>query len=438
MRKSICFAVIAALLAVLPVPAAAGAPWIESWGTPMPVVAPPPPPFGKGNNEPAAPAKPPFVAHPASFENQTIRMIVRSSAGGKVFRLEFANVQQGESVTFGAVHAALAASGGATARGTDRVVTFGGKPRLTLFPGARAVSDPIALDLPPLTEVAVSIYLPAKTPASTVDELALMPTYIATGDQTAAQAMVEPTLAGSYFWLRGLSVPGDDDGGTIVALGDSITEGYATTAGAHRSWPELLAERLQQNRDLAKLGVVNAGISGNRILKAGAGDAAVARFEADVLSRPGVKWVIVLEGINDINMSILPGMPVSQAVTADELIAGLDQLVTRSHLHGIKIAGGTIMATKGLPFYSQKGEEMRQAANRWIRHSGRFDAVIDFDAATRDPADPMQIRPKIDPGDHVHPNDHGNRLMADAIDLSIFRAAPAHRAVAKRATPERR
>jgi lysophospholipase L1-like esterase len=252
-----------------------------------------------------------------------------------------------------------------------------------------------------------------------------MPTYIAAGDQTAAQAMSAPTVAGSYFWLRGLAVPGDGSGGgTIVALGDSITEGYATTAGAHRSWPELLAERLQRDPGLADWAVVNAGISGNRVLKVGAGDAAVARFDADVLTRPGVKWVIVLESINDINMSIMPGMPPSQAVTADQLIAGLDQLVARAHLHGIRIAGGTIMATKGLPFYNQQGEEMRQAVNRWVRESGRFDAVIDFDAVTRDPADPLRIRPQIDPGDHVHPNDLGNRIMADAIDLSIFHNAP--------------
>jgi lysophospholipase L1-like esterase len=422
-RPSICLAA-AVLAAALPFPATAGAPWIESWGTPMPVVPPPAPPFGDGKASETRPVRPPFVAHPASFENQTIRMIVRSTAGGKTFRLEFANVQQGETVTFGAVHAALAASRGATTGRTDRVVTFGGKPSLTLFPGARAVSDPIELNLPPLTEVAVSIYLKAKTPADTVDELALMTTYIAPGDQTAAQRMTESAVAGSYFWLRGLSVPGDRGGGTIVALGDSITEGYGTTAGAHRSWPELLAERLQRDPQLADLGVVNAGISGNRVLKVGAGDAAVARFDADVLTRPGVKWVIVLESINDINMSIMPGMPADQAVTADQLIAGLDELVARAHLHGIRIAGGTIMATKGLPFYSQRGEEMRQAVNRWIRESGRFDAVIDFDAATRDPADPLRIRPEIDPGDHVHPNDLGNRLMADAIDLSIFRAAP--------------
>jgi lysophospholipase L1-like esterase len=352
-------------------------------------------------------------------------MNVRSSTGGKVFRLEFANVQEGETVTFEAVHAALAAPAGGTVDGTDRLVTFGGKPELTLFPGASAVSDPIKLALLPLTDVAVSIYLRAKTPAETVDELALMPTYIAQGNQAGARMMSGATVAGSYFWLRGLAVPGNDKGaGTIVALGDSITEGYATTAGAHRSWPELFAERLQRDPQLADWGVVNAGISGNRVLKVGVGDAAVARFDDDVLTRPGVKWVIILESINDINMSIMPGMPASQAVTADQLIAGLDQLVARAHLHGIRIAGATIMPTKGLPFYSERGEQMRQAVNRWIRESGRFDAVIDFDAATRDPADPLHIRPDIDTGDHVHPNDLGNRLMADAIDLSIFRPGP--------------
>jgi lysophospholipase L1-like esterase len=169
--------------------------------------------------------------------------------------------------------------------------------------------------------------------------------------------------------------------------------------------------------------VVNAGISGNRVLRPGAGDAMLARLDADVLTRPGVKWAILLAGINDINMSIIPGLPSDQATDAEGLIAGLDQLVSRLRLHGINVAGGTIMATKGLPFYSEEGERMRQAVNDWIRTSGRFDAVIDFDAATRDPADPLRLRPEIDPGDHVHPNDAGNLLMAEVIDLNLFRGA---------------
>jgi lysophospholipase L1-like esterase len=407
-----------------PLQAAPGERWIESWGTPQPLGPPPQPPFGEDEGRDPPPPRAPFASYPSSFADQTIRMIVRTTAGGSRFRVEFANVHAGEMVVFGAIHVALAGPAGATVSGTDRTVTFGGRPNLTLFPGARAVSDPIDLVLPPLTEVAVSVYLPEPTPANTVDPLALMPTYIADGNQAAGAKLHEPLIVGAYFWLRGLSVvAADSASGTIVALGDSITEGYATTAGAHRSWPELLAERLQRESDLSGWGVVNAGISGNRVLRPGAGDAALARLDADVLTRPGSKWVVVLAGINDINMSIIPGMPPEQAATAKEIVDGLGQLVTRARLHGLKVAGGTIMATKGLSFYSEEGELMRQVVNEWIRTSGSFDAVIDFDAATRDRDDPLRLRPEIDPGDHVHPSDAGNALMAEAIDLDLFRRA---------------
>ena len=363
-----------------------------------------------------------MVPFPKTLADQTLRMLVRTTAGGAQFRLEFSNAAGGQAVTFGSVHAALASAGSAIGEGSDRVVTFGGQSALTLFPGAKAVSDPIDLAVPALTEVAVSVYLPGATPVTTLHPLGLNPAYIAQGDRTSAAKLDNPQIARSYAWLTGLSVPAaSPDAGTIVALGDSITDGYATSPGQHRDWPELLAERLQADPHTRGWGVVNTGISGNRILKPGAGDAAVARFDADVLARPGVKWVIVLEGINDINMSIMPIMPPSEDVTADQIIAGLGQLIDRAHLHGIKVAGATVMATKGLPFYNDEGKAMWGAVNDWIRTSGRFDAVIDFDAATRDPADPLRINPAFDPGDHVHPNDAGNRAMADAIDLGIFR-----------------
>jgi len=364
----------------------------------------------------------PFVAFPDTLSDQTVRMIVRTSAGGAQFRLEFSNALGDATVTFGAVHAALAGADSAIVADSDRVVTFGGKERVTLFPGAKAISDPIDLAVPALTEVAVSIHLPDPTPVNTVHLLGLNPTYIVAGDATSAEILDAPLLARSYFWLTSLSVPAaSPEVGTIVAFGDSITDGFATTPGAHMAWPELLAERLQADPRTAGWGVINAGISGNRILKAGAGDAAVARFDEDVLSRPGVKWVLVLEGINDINMSIMPIMPESQRVSAEQIINGLSQLIDRAHLHGIKIAGGTIMPTEGLPFYTDEGEEMRQSVNDWIRTSGRFDAVIDFDAVTRDPANPHRLREEFDPGDHVHPNDAANRAMAQAVDLGMFR-----------------
>jgi len=411
--------------------------WIESWGTAQTLGPQAQPPFrpapskedGPSKNDGASrPAPPPpsspspMVPYPATLSDQTVRMLVRASAGGERFRLEFSNALGGDAVSFGGVHAALAGEGGSTQPSTDRIVTFGGKPTVTLFPGARVVSDPVELPIAALSEVAISVYLPEPTQVNTVHALGLNPTYIVPGDAAAAQTLQGPILARSYFWLNGLSVPAaDSNAGTIVAFGDSITDGYATTPGAHQAWPDLLAQRLQDDPVLRHWGVVNVGISGNRILKPGAGDSALARFDEDVLARPGVKWVILLEGINDINMSIIPGIPDSEDVTAEQIIDGLKQLVERAHLHGIKVAGGTVMGTYGLPFYNDRGKAMWEQVNNWIRTSGHFDAFIDFEAATRDPANPLAINPEFDPGDHVHPNDAGNRAMANAIDLGIFR-----------------
>lgn len=402
--------------------------WIESWGTALPLQPPPPPPvFPRSEAPPEAPTEQapspsPFVPFPATLQDQTVRMALRVSAGGQRFRLEFANANGAQPVIFETVHAGVAGEGDAVVDSSSREVTFSGKAGLVLLPGARVVSDPIELSVAPLARVMVSVHLPDLTPATTVDALGLMPAWIAAGNQVASPTLTNATPVSSFFWLRGLSVPaaGAEDG-TIVALGDSITEGYSTTAGANRSWPDLLAERLQADPELKGWGVVNVGISGNRVLRAGVGDAAVARFSEDVLTRPGAKWVLILEGINDINMSIMPGMPDSESVSAQALIDGLGQLIDRAHLHGLKVAGGTILPTKGLPFFSAEGEAIRQEVNTWIRTSGRFDRVIDFDAATRDAADPQRLRLEFDPGDHVHPNDLGNQAMANAIDLNWFK-----------------
>jgi len=400
-------------------PAAAG--WIESWGTTQPLGPVPAPPTFARAPAPARPAPPsPMVPYPPSLADQTVRMIVRTSIGGPQIRLTFRNASGGPAVTLGSIHAALARADGAIDPASDRAVTFGGKPGVTIFPGATIISDSVMLPVKPLADIAVSIHVPTATPTNTVHALGLNPAYIVSGDATGAPTLPSPQVVRSYFWLAGLSVAAvSPASGTIVAFGDSITDGYATTPGAHRAWPDLLAARLHSEGK--PMGVVNVGISGNRILKTGAGESAVARFDADVLARPGVRWVILLEGINDINMSIIPGVPASEAVTARQIISGLDQLVERAHLHGIRIAGATIMPTKGLPFYSARGEAMRAAVNSWIRDSGRFDAVVDFDAATRDPGDPLRLRPGFDPGDHVHPNDAGNQAMAAAIDTALFR-----------------
>ncbi len=417
---------IVAALAIAASTAAAAAPiaapWVESWGTALPLgPVPPPPAFARppaGAKQPAPPS--PVLPYPATLVDQTVRMTMRTSVGGRQVRLTFRNAGGGPVVVLDAVHAALSRGGDAIDLASDRTVTFGGSQMLTLFPGDTAISDPVPLAVPALADVAVSIHVRDATPTNTVHSIGLNPGVIAQGNVVGAASLPGATPVRSYFWLSGLSVPASAEAtGAIATLGDSITDGYAVTPGSHGDWPALLAARLHAEGQ--RLGVVNLGISGNRILRFGAGESAGERFDADVLARPGLSWVILLEGINDINMSIIPGVPRTQAVEASQIIAGMKQLVERAHAHGLLVAGATILPTKGLSFYSAAGEAMRTAVNQWIRTSRTFDAVIDFDQATRDPADPLRLRPSFDPGDHVHPNDAGNKAMAAVINIESLK-----------------
>jgi lysophospholipase L1-like esterase len=208
--------------------------------------------------------------------------------------------------------------------------------------------------------------------------------------------------------------------GTIVAFGDSITDGFSTTPNAHRAWPALLAAKLQSEPATTRWGVVNAGIAGNRVRRDLVGASALARFDRDVLGRAGVRWVVLFEGINDITFSALPGVPDGERTTADELIEALSQIVERAQARGIGLVGATLMPMGGLWLHNPETEAMRQRVNEWIRTGGKFDAVVDFDAVTRDPQHPERLRPDFDSGDHIHPNDAGNAAMAAAIDTSIF------------------
>ncbi len=225
----------------------------------------------------------------------------------------------------------------------------------------------------------------------------------------------------SYLWLAGIDVAGARDAATIVAFGDSITDGYSTTPGADTPWPSILARRLAAARDGAPRAVINMGISGNRVLREGAGSSALARFDRDVLSRAGVRWVLLLEGINDISFSAIAGLPASEKTTTDELIAGYRMLIARARSAGLEVIAGTLTPYEGVPTWSADGERMRQQVNDWIRTSGEFDSVIDFDAALRDPQRPTRLQSAFDSGDHIHPNDAGNQAMAAAIDLDLFR-----------------
>jgi lysophospholipase L1-like esterase len=230
--------------------------------------------------------------------------------------------------------------------------------------------------------------------------------------------MPDATKMLAYVWLAAIDVAAPRAAFTVVAFGDSITDGFATTTDANLAWPTLLAKRMRGNKATQNVAVVNQGISGNQVLRDGAGISALARLDRDVLTRPGVKWVILLEGINDINLRTRPNGP--NPLTAEELIWGYQQIIERCHAHGIKVIGATMTPSVGVPTYSEAGEVVRVAANRWIREKGNFDAVVDFEAVLRDPQNPAKVRPELDPGDHIHPNDRGNQLMADAFDLGVF------------------
>lgn len=450
-RRALALVALVLLAAVRPaVPQAAGRRpggehWIATWATAQQLLAGGPGAGARGGVRggpapappadaaaPGAPARqaPPRAAQdargrgplaapiPATFADQTVRMIARASVGGSRVRVELSNMLGGQPVEIGAVHIALHKGGGVIVEGSDRALTFGGSASFTMQPGVLAVSDPVELNVPPLADLAVSLYLPRDTGAPASHMLGLRSAYISKGNVAGSAAMPDPQVMYSYVWLSSIDVAAPANAFAVVALGDSITDGFATTRDADAAWPSVLARRLQAGKATRSISVVNQGISGNQVLRDGAGLSALARFDRDVLGRPGVKWVILLEGINDINIRGRADGP--GALTAEELIWGYRQILARSHAHGIKVIGATLTPEEGVPTASERGEAIRQAVNQWIRTSGSFDAVVDFDAALRDPQRPARLKEEFDPGDHIHPNDAGNKVMAGLFDLSVF------------------
>ena len=411
--------------------------WVPTWGTAQQLIrtpppAPAPPSAGgpsqaapsRGTGAPApsgVPAAPPFRV--TTVTNQTVRMILRTSIGGRRARVKLANAFGSSPVTVGAAHLARRATGSSIAPDSDRRLTFGGQQTFTMMPGVVVVSDPVDLEVPALGDLAVSLYFPGDTGSPTTHSTGLRPTYVSTEGDFAGRA--ELPVAGTtqqYYWLSSVEVVGSADAAAIVAFGDSITDGARSTPDTNNSWPALLAARLRANKATANVAVVNEGIGGNRLYTDAvglAGVSALARFDRDVLSHPGVKWLMVLEGINDIG-TLGAATPPATPVTSDALIWVLRQIIDRAHAHGIKVIGCTLTPYEGAGYARENGEVIRETVNRWIRTSGAFDSVVDFDAATRDPNNPKRLRPEFDPGDHLHPNDAGYSAMAAAVDLSIF------------------
>jgi lysophospholipase L1-like esterase len=414
--------------------------WIGTWSTSVvgrpqvpPAPLPPGPPPFMASECPVTTAPPPVAPPPGQtfapqpfvhFTNQTLRQIVHTSVGGSRARVVFSNTFGSAPLTIGAAHIAPRDHDDAIQVKDGRPLTFSGRPTMTIPANAVAYSDPVTLPVAPLSDLAIDLYLPGttNTPAPlTMHGASWQTNYISeTGNHAGAAKL--PTVATIRNWivLSRVEVEAAGTAGAIVAFGDSITDGSASTPDTNSRWPDVLARRLLAAPTPIKMGVLNAGIGGNRVLSEaayGSGINALARFEIDVLSQPGVTHVIVFEGINDIGNARQTPMP-----TAEDLIAAHKQLIERAHARGLTVIGGTLPPFWGAGYYTDAGEAKRQALNQWIRTGKAYDGVIDFDKATRDPADPRKLLAAYDSCDHLHPNSAGYKAMGESIDLSLFRS----------------
>ena len=350
----------------------------------------------------------------------TLREIVHISAGGAEIRVRFTNAYGTDPLIVSNAHVDLSAGNAAIQPGTDHAVTFGGATSVSIPPGAELFSDPIAFAVQPLSDLVVSFYLPSQVMrAETFHSFADQDNFIANGDASTSADLPDASKVSSWYFLDGIDVQAVDGSQAIVTLGDSITDGALSSHNANLRWPDLLAARLNADPNLKNVSVLNVGIGGNRVLNEVAGPSALSRVDRDVLSQSGVRYVIVLESINDIGRLAHLGTPYDD-ITAAQLEMALKQIADDAHEHGIKAIGATLTPYGGAGHYSDKGEQIREAVNDWIRTSGTFDGVIDFDKATQDPANPTHFNPAYDSGDHLHPKDAGYKAMADSIDLTLF------------------
>jgi lysophospholipase L1-like esterase len=366
-----------------------------------------------------APAAPGFL----HFSNQTLRQIVHTSVGGSRLRVVLSNSYGTQPLTIGAAHVALRDRDAAIRTDTGRKLTFSGGASFTIPPGAVAFSDPVDLTLPEAADLAIDLFLPddTNTPSPlTMHSTAVQTSYVSEPGNHAGAAKL-PALATTTNWfvIHRVDVLAPSTVGGIVAYGDSITDGTRSTPDTNNRWPDHLVRRMLSQTPPLRMAVMNAGIAGNRVLSDAnfqAGVNAQARFDEHVAAMPGATHVIFMEGINDIGQA-----RENPAPSADDVIAGHKQIIARAHARGLKIFGATLTPFWGAAYYTEVGEAKRQAVNQWIRTSNAYDAVIDFDRATRDPNDPKKFLAAYDSCDHLHPSDAGYKAMADAIDLALFR-----------------
>jgi lysophospholipase L1-like esterase len=370
--------------------------WVGSWVSAQQLTEP--------KNLPPAPG----------FPSSTLRQIAQLSLGGKSLRITFSNLYGDAPLTLTSAHVARSAGGSAIELASDTPLLFAGHPSVTIAAGAQAVADAVAFEAAALSNVAITVALDAAPPSAVSGHPGSRTTsFLQPGDAVSAPQLSAAQPVDHWYFLSSIDVLTSHDARAIVTLGDSITDGRGSTTNQNDRWPNQLSRRLLAAPDTAHISVLNQGIGGNRILQDGLGPSALSRFERDALSPPGVRWVVVFEGINDLGTQPPPG--------ARALISAYQQMIAQAHARSLLIYGGTIMPFQGFATFTAQNEADRQTINNWMRQSGEFDKVIDFDAITRDPAMPTQLSLAVDGGDHLHPSAAGYALMAGAIDLGLFR-----------------
>jgi len=377
-----------------PVAGSSGQGWVGTWATAQQLT--------EDANEPPAPG----------LANNTLRQVLQVSLGGQRLRVRFSNEYGDTPVTLTKVHCAASAGGHAITPATDIALTFGGAASITIQPKQAVFSDPADFALAPLSKLVVSVQFGEIPMDITGHPGARTTSYLQAGDGVASASLSAPASADHWYVLSGVDVMASDSH-ALVILGDSITDGRGSTTNGNDRWPDALAARLQANASTAKIGVLNQGIGGNAVLTGGLGPTAKLRFEADVLKQSAARWLIVFEGVNDIGASTV-------ATTASDLIAAYRGFVTSARAGGLKVFGATILPFNGHSYFSADHEAARTTVNAWIRQAGNFDAVIDLDAAVRDPAKLDTLLSAYDSGDHLHLNPAGYKKLAEAVDLKLF------------------
>ena len=374
--------------------------WVGTWSTAPQLVEP--------RNMPPEPG----------LSHNTLRQVVRVSLGGDSLRMRFSNEFSTSPVTLAAVHIAVSAGGSAIDPNTDQTLRFGGEPQATMKPGAAVTSDPFRFALKPRTDVTITINFGDTSPDVTGHPGSRTTSYLLPGNEVSAADLPGAVQTDHWYIINCIEVMATESAAAVVVLGNSITDGRGSGTNKQNRWPDELARRLQENPDSRHVAVLNEGIGGNCVLRDCLGPSALSRFGHDVIKQTKVRWLIILEGINDIGQ--VQGAKAADAVVHG-LIAAYEQMIDSAHAKGIHVYGATLTPFGGSFYDTPDSESAWKRVNEWIRNSGRFDAVIDLDAALRDPTNPLHLLPAADSGDHLHPSETGHRMMAEAVDLTLFK-----------------